>query len=73
MYPGKLTSEITASQCRDWILTMAQKKVYFCGSIRAGRQDADLYKSIIQKIDGHGMKVLTEFVGWEREAMLGKN
>jgi len=52
---------------------MAQKKVYFCGSIRAGRQDADLYKSIIQKIDGHGMKVLTEFVGWEREAMLGKN
>ena len=50
---------------------MAQKKVYFCGSIRAGRQDEDLYWSIIQQIDSCGAKVLTEFVGWDKSAMQG--
>ncbi|CAH1792537.1 unnamed protein product [Owenia fusiformis] len=36
--------------------------IYFCGSIRGGRQDADLYQRIIKKLKKYG-KVLTEFVG----------
>lgn len=47
------------------------KKVYFCGSIRAGRQDADLYKNIIETIESLGVKVLTEFVGWDSSKMEG--
>ena len=36
--------------------------IYFCGSIRAGRQDVDLYQRIIQKLEKFG-QVLTPFVG----------
>lgn len=39
-----------------------KKKVYFAGSIRGGRQDADLYKRIIEYIQGDHI-VLTEHVG----------
>ena len=42
---------------------MKQKKVYFAGSIRGGRQDAELYKSIIRHIQQKGHIVLTEHVG----------
>ncbi len=35
--------------------------IYFCGSIRAGRQDADLYARIIKKLEAYG-EVLTPFV-----------
>lgn len=38
------------------------KKVYFAGSIRGGRDDAELYKRIIQFIQREH-KVLTEHVG----------
>lgn len=38
------------------------KKVYFAGSIRGGRQDADLYKRIIAYIQRSHV-VLTEHVG----------
>ena len=38
------------------------QKVYFAGSIRGGRQDADLYKRIIEYIQRHHI-VLTEHVG----------
>ncbi|MBQ6574913.1 MAG: nucleoside 2-deoxyribosyltransferase [Lachnospiraceae bacterium] len=38
------------------------KKVYFAGSIRAGREDADLYKLIIDHIQKTD-PVLTEHVG----------
>lgn len=38
------------------------KKVYFAGSIRGGRADADLYKRIIQYIQRKHV-VLTEHVG----------
>ena len=41
---------------------MAAKKIYFCGSIRAGRQDVDLYERIIQILGRFG-EVLTPFVG----------
>ncbi|PIK60185.1 putative 2'-deoxynucleoside 5'-phosphate N-hydrolase 1 [Apostichopus japonicus] len=37
-------------------------KIYFCGSIRGGRQDADLYMRIINQLKTYG-KVLTEHVG----------
>ena len=38
------------------------KKVYFAGSIRGGRQDADMYKRIIEYIQRKHI-VLTEHVG----------
>lgn len=38
------------------------KKVYFAGSIRGGRQDAELYRKIIRVINETD-KVLTEHVG----------
>ncbi len=38
------------------------KKVYFAGSIRGGRQDAELYRKIISVINETD-KVLTEHVG----------
>ena len=39
-----------------------RKGIYFCGSIRAGRQDVDLYSVIIKKLSDFG-EVLTPFVG----------
>ncbi len=39
-----------------------RRAIYFCGSIRAGRQDVDLYERIIGKLEQYG-KVLTPFVG----------
>lgn len=41
---------------------MANKKIYFAGSIRGGRVDADLYRRIIDYIQRTDM-VLTEHVG----------
>nr|XP_054759808.1 putative 2'-deoxynucleoside 5'-phosphate N-hydrolase 1 [Lytechinus pictus] len=37
-------------------------KIYFCGSIQGGRQDAELYSRIIHKLKQYG-KVLTEVIG----------
>ena len=39
------------------------KKIYFAGSIRGGRVDAELYKRIISYMQSMGHKVLTEHVG----------
>ena len=41
---------------------MEEKKIYFAGSIRGGRDDAGLYASIIEKMKPYGI-VLTEHVG----------
>ena len=41
-----------------------KKKVYFAGSIRGGREDADLYKEIINFIKTKAI-VLTEHIGNE--------
>ena len=41
---------------------MARKGIYFCGSIRAGRQDVDLYSILIERLSTFG-EVLTPFVG----------
>ena len=48
---------------------MKQKKIYFAGSIRGGRQDAELYKRIIQHMQREHI-VLTEHVG---DLSLSKN
>lgn len=40
------------------------KKIYFCGSIGAGRQDAGLYHRVIQQLNEYGT-VLTHHVGDE--------
>ncbi len=37
-------------------------KIYFAGSIRAGRDDQEIYHRLIQGLQGHG-PVLTEHVG----------
>ena len=37
-------------------------KIYFAGSIRAGKEDADLYADLIQHLLRHG-DVLTEHIG----------
>ncbi|KAH3898298.1 2'-deoxynucleoside 5'-phosphate N-hydrolase 1-like [Dreissena polymorpha] len=37
-------------------------KIYFCGSIRGGRQDAEIYERLIDKLQTYG-EVLTEHVG----------
>ena len=37
-------------------------KIYFCGSIRGGRDDAEIYARIIKYLQAYG-QVLTEHVG----------
>ena len=37
-------------------------KIYFAGSIRGGRDDAEIYSQIIEFLQGYG-QVLTEHVG----------
>ena len=37
------------------------RKIYFCGSIRGGTQDRELYLRIIKQLQGYG-EVLTEHV-----------
>lgn len=39
------------------------KKIYFAGSIRGGRDDADMYAGIIDQLRNYGT-VLTEHVGY---------
>ncbi|XP_071500157.1 5-hydroxymethyl-dUMP N-hydrolase-like [Diadema setosum] len=46
-------------------------KIYFCGSIRGGRQDAELYAKIIKQLEHYG-KVLTEHVGHKDAAVTSK-
>lgn len=45
------------------------KKIYFCGSIRGGRQLAVGYEKIIGMLQQHG-KVLTEHLGSDREVLV---
>ena len=39
-------------------------KIYFSGSIRGGRQDAELYKQLIEYLKQYGT-VLTEHIGYD--------
>ncbi|XP_013771897.1 2'-deoxynucleoside 5'-phosphate N-hydrolase 1-like [Limulus polyphemus] len=47
-------------------------EIYFCGSIRAGRQDAEIYRRIISKLKKYGT-VLTEFVGTNDDSKEGES
>lgn len=46
------------------------QRIYFCGSIRAGRQDVDLYATLIEKLSKYG-EVLTPFVADKSITALG--
>ena len=52
------------AESRGGIIEMASlaKKIYFAGSIRAGRDDADLYAKLVKLLQKYGT-VLTEHVG----------
>ena len=50
---------------------MAMIKIYFCGSIRGGRQLAFVYAKFIEMLQGFG-KVLTEHLG-DDEVILAKD
>ncbi len=47
-------------------------KIYFAGSIRGGRDDANLYLDIITHLKNYG-EVLTEHVGDKKLSNLGEN
>lgn len=47
-------------------------KIYFCGSIKGGRQLVDLYKKIIERLKNYG-EVLTEHIGDANYAKSGYN
>ena len=57
--PGSETSHETF---RGMHKGQAQMKIYFAGSIRAGRGDQELYQQLIQGLQKHG-PVLTEHIG----------
>ncbi|XP_056147760.1 2'-deoxynucleoside 5'-phosphate N-hydrolase 1 [Lampris incognitus] len=46
--------------------------IYFCGSIRGGRQDVAVYQKIVQKLQKYG-KVLTEHVSHSDLSDKGEN
>ena len=48
----------------------SKRAIYFCGSIRAGRQDVDLYQRIIDQLGEYG-RVLTAFVGDKNITAMG--
>ena len=48
----------------------SKKLIYFCGSMRAGRQDVDLYGSLVEKLSKYG-EVLTPFVADKTITELG--
>ena len=48
------------------------RKIYFCGSIRAGRQDVELYGRLVTALRQYGT-VLTEFVADPSVTGLGSN
>ena len=47
-------------------------RIYFCGSMRAGRQDVDLYGTLVEKLETFGT-VLTPFVADKKITNLGRN
>ena len=45
---------------------MGPTDVYFCGSIRGGQDDIDVYRKMIEEIESHGLTVPTRHVGAPR-------
>merc|ERR1719371_17269 len=57
----------------QWISVMsvgARQLIYFCGSMRAGRQDVQLYGRLVEKLSKYG-EVLTPFVADKKITELG--
>ena len=52
-------------------MSAAVRKIYFCGSIRAGRQDVDLYGNLVQMLSQYG-QVLTPFVADKTITVTGR-
>jgi len=48
------------------------KKIYFAGSIRGGRDDAAIYKLIIDLVGSLGCQVLTEHIGLKTTTSMGE-
>ncbi|KAG1941643.1 2'-deoxynucleoside 5'-phosphate N-hydrolase 1 isoform X1 [Pimephales promelas] len=46
--------------------------IYFCGSIRGGRQDVNIYQRIVKKLQQYG-KVLTEHVSYDSLSEKGED
>ena len=51
-------------------MSAGKRLIYFCGSMRAGRQDVDLYGTLVEKLSRHG-EVLTPFVADKSITELG--
>ncbi|CAC5387706.1 DNPH1 [Mytilus coruscus] len=67
-YPEDITLSTTTSPSADTNYKLqhsssVKMKIYFCGSVQGGRQDAELYASIIDELKSKYGEVLTEFVG----------
>ena len=60
-FPGKLCFNDTAREISEAEAEAMSRKIYFCGSIRAGRGDADLYGRIVKMLETYG-KVLISCV-----------
>ena len=59
MHDGKRLAHFAV---RRWKMSGHSKRyIYFCGSIRAGREDAALYRRIIDQLKEYG-DVLTEHI-----------
>ncbi|XP_077103155.1 5-hydroxymethyl-dUMP N-hydrolase [Siphateles boraxobius] len=46
--------------------------IYFCGSIRGGRQDVNIYQRIVKKLQQYG-KVLTEHISYDSLSEKGED
>ena len=53
-------------------MSKSERTYYFAGSIRAGREDVDIYSKIIKHLKNTG-KVLTEHVGDYSLSLVGQN
>ncbi|TRY95398.1 hypothetical protein DNTS_010965 [Danionella cerebrum] len=54
------------------IKTYTTMNIYFCGSIRGGRQDINIYQKIVNKLQQYG-KVLTEHISYDSLSEKGED
>lgn len=55
----------------QFLLSSHAMNIYFCGSIRGGRQDVKIYQKIVKKLQTYG-QVLTEHVSHDDITEKGK-
>ena len=49
-------------------MSASRKLIYFCGSMRAGRQDVDLYGTLVEKL---GRSLILDVMFCHKMALLG--